>query len=281
MKKHKLIRVAVGLILCFGLFYGSPGKLTGQENTQPELPTIYQGASSGKFEIGIFYSFWSLDFIKSAFEGVLIENVADEISNEIISTVRDIDPLVFDRGYEEDMVVDTGGGNFGLELRYYPQGREGGFSFGLMFEKTKMRLTLEGSLRQNFSNGTYADTSSFGEVVMNPFFTTLSFKWDLKPDWIVTPYFTTGIGLAALNGTLVYNYSGEYKWGQINENIAGDEEQTLKEAEESMSVNLPNILPLLQFDIGVRAELAQHLVLKAEAGFWNGFILRFGIAGRF
>ena len=101
------------------------------------------------------------------------------------------------------------------------------------------------------------------------------------PHWPVSPYFVIGVGFGALQGEFGYNYTGTYTWTGPSEQIEDEDTKTLKEAEEEIDVNLPNIFPLLQAGFGLRIQLFPALHIKVEASFWNGFILRAGAAFRF
>jgi hypothetical protein len=132
-----------------------------------------------------------------------------------------------------------------------------------------------------FNDGSYAEMDAKGFVELNPLFTNLSFRWDIKPDWVVTPYIILGLGVAALNGEVSYEYEGTYYNSVGTDHYEDEDKRDIKEAEEDTDFNMPNILPLLQINIGVRAEIIPHLHLRAEAGIWDGFILRGGLAFRF
>lgn len=235
----------------------------------------------GKFEIEIHYSQWTLDFVKGIFESELRDRMGEEIGKEI-SKYLDNSHVDLERTtYEQELTVDTGGFNYGFELRFYPDGKNGSFSFGLSFEKTKMRLSTIGSVRQGFKNNTYAEVEAEGYIRLNPMSTNLSLRWDTKPNWIVTPYIVIGLGLAVLNGEVSYDYEGSYHSADAQERVKDSSIQSLKEFEESIDFNLPNVLPILQLNLGLRGEIFPFLHLRAEVGFWDGFLLRFGIAYRF
>jgi len=252
-----------------------------QVENETNIPSIIKKEKSGRFEIGFHSSLWTLDIIKSYFESAIGNEIGEEIANEMYKDIKGTHAYLNRSDYEEDLLFDSGGYNYGLELRYYPKGRDGAFSLGLSFDKARMRLTVEGPVRQNFSNGTYATADSLTEITLNPLFTNLSFRWDMVPHWRVTPFIILGIGIAAMNGEFNYNYSGLYKWGGSDENISDSQLKTIKRAEEDWDLNIPNIFPLMQVNVGVRARIISNLYIKAETGFWNGFILRAGISGRF
>ncbi len=256
--------------------------LQAEEGT--EVPLIFDEGIEGKIEIAVYYGRWSLNLFRGLFEDDLIKEISDEIQEEIISQVRDIrsDPDPIPSNFDQTFTFDSGGPNYGLEVRFYPQGRDGAFSLGFSLDKTKIRLTIQGDVEQKFTDGSSAEVKdALGEITLNPLFTNLSFRWDFKPGWRVTPYFVLGVGVAALNGEVRYDYIGSYRWSGFEQSVGESETSTVKEAEEDSDINFPNILPLLQMNLGVRAEIIPHLHLRAEAGVWDGFALRAGIAYRF
>lgn len=253
-----------------------------QVEPKAELPELLLSDESGKFEISVHFSMWTIDVIKGAFESRLEEELGDEIRNEITKIVKsDYNPGVVESNGEDDLTFDSGGHNYGLELRYYPKGRDGSFSLGLSIDKAKMRLTDQGNVRQSYQDGTYAVAEGKGEITLNPLFTTLNVRWDIIPDWFVTPFCVVGLGVAAMRGEVKYDASGSYNSTLGTYDVEVSEQKMIKEAEEDMSENIPNILPLLQLNIGARAQITDYLNLKVEVGFWDGFILRFGVSGRF
>jgi len=275
IKCKKIVISAACLLFLLNMTFAN------QVENETNIPSIIKKEKSGRFEIGFHSSLWTLDIIKSYFESAIGNEIGEEIANEMYKDIKGTHAYLNRSDYEEDLLFDSGGYNYGLELRYYPKGRDGAFSLGLSFDKARMRLTVEGPVRQNFSNGTYATADSLTEITLNPLFTNLSFRWDMVPHWRVTPFIILGIGIAAMNGEFNYNYSGLYKWGGSDENISDSQLKTIKRAEEDWDLNIPNIFPLMQVNVGVRARIISNLYIKAETGFWNGFILRAGISGRF
>jgi len=252
-----------------------------QEEPKVEIPHIFDNKVAGKLEIEVHFSLWTVDLLKGLFEDKLIDEMSDEIRRKISREVRESHAGLKDTGFEQNLAFDSGGSNYGLEIRYYPKGRDGSFSFGISFEKTHMRLSVQGSVTQQFENGTSAEVDAEGKIELNPFFTNLSFRWDMKPTWRVSPYFVLGFGVASLNGEVSYDYIGVYKWAGSDEEVGEADSKTLREAEEDFNTNIPNIIPLLQMNFGLRAEIIPHIHLRVEAGIWDGFILRGGVAYRF
>jgi hypothetical protein len=166
---------------------------------------------------------------------------------------------------------------------------------GLSFDKVTMRIYGEGNTLQKYDDGTYAEADGSGEVLLRPIFATLSFRWDFVPRWRVSPYYSMGVGLASVGKVkesgdainydktdhLTWEYDGRYVWVGPNYSISGSGRLTLKEAEEEGDFNIPNILPLISLNLGVRAEITPYLLLRGEIGFWDGIGYRLGISGRF
>jgi len=280
MKKKRMNKTFCLSVLW--LLFTLTGFLQAQEG-QPEfkLPELPKESNKGKFEIDVHYSSWSLNLIKSWFEEELNTSVAEEIRDQISLKVKKSHPFIFDKSIEQDFVFDSGGHNLGLEIRFYPKGPESPFSLGLSVEENVMRILIEGTMKQLFSNNTYAEGHVEASLVFKPILTNLSFRWDLVPRWIVSPYFVIGFGIGAMRGEIGYSYSSTYTWSGAPEEYEDDVLETLKEAEEDIEYNLPNIFPLFQLGFGVRAQILPFLHLKGEAAFWNGFVLRIGTALRF
>jgi len=253
-----------------------------QEEQEEELPRlIFDDGIAGKLEVDIHYGYWTLDVFKGLFEESLNDSLSDVVAKEIDIKINESGHSIARISNENSFVFGSSGSIYGLELRFYPGGLYSSFSLGISIEKTHMELMVEGPVTVQFNDGSYAEMDAVANVVMDPLFTNLSFRWDIKPDWVVTPYFVLGLGLASLNGEVSYNYNGTYYWAEGTENHQDEDVSDIKEAEEDTDFNMPNILPLLQITLGLRAEVIPHLHLKAEAGIWDGIILRAGLAYKF
>jgi hypothetical protein len=258
------------------------GVFAQQEGQEEELPRlIFDDGLAGKLEIDIHYGYWTLNPFKGIFEDDLTQELSNEIAKEIEIQIRDSGYNIAKINHNHTLAFGSSGSVYGFEVRFYPGGRYSSFSLGLSVEKTHMEAIVEGPVDVQFNDGSYAEMEAVGSVVLDPLFTNLSFRWDFKPEWVVTPYFVFGLGIAALNGEVSYNYSGDYYWAVGIERYEDEDTRDIKEAEEETDVNLPNILPLLQITVGVRAEVIPHFHLKAEAGIWDGIILRAGLAYKF
>ena len=249
---------------------------------QVSVPEVELKSSwTDKFEVEVHYAGWSLNLLRGLFEDDLKKELGEEIRKEITKEIQVSHPYISMTTEENSLAFDSSGSNYGLEIRFYPQGKNGVFSLGLSFEKTHMRIIVDGPVKQNFSNNTYAQVDAHGYVDISPFSTNLSFRWDFVPSWRVTPYFVFGLGIASLNGEIGYDYIGTYEWAGPQEEVSDSEVKDLKTAEEDFEFNIPNIIPIIQANLGVRAQIIPHLHLRLEAGIWNGIVFRGGIAYRF
>jgi hypothetical protein len=276
--KASVVGVPLTLLLLVQGFYA----LQTEQGT--EVPLVFDEGIAGKIEIAVYYGRWSMNLFKGLFEEKLFEKIEEEIREELLGQARSIskNPGISTSGFDQTFAFDSGGPNYGLEIRFYPRGKEGAFSLGFSLDKTKIRLTVQGDVRQDFNDGSYAEVKdALGEITLNPLFTLLNFRWDFKPKWRVTPYFVFGVGVAALNGEVRYDYIGSYRWQVFDQQIGESKTKAIKETEEDSDTNLPNIIPLLQMNLGIRAEVIPHLHLRAEAGIWDGFALRAGVGYRF
>ncbi|MBN1271009.1 MAG: hypothetical protein JXB26_01955 [Candidatus Aminicenantes bacterium] len=248
---------------------------------QLELSEKTKNWREGMLEIEVHYGQWTVDWVKSLFEGKLADELGGEIRKEMIRTVRKSHPSIVDTEHEDGLAFDSGGMNYGLEVRFYPKGREGAFSLGLSLERTEMRFTVSGTTKQIFSNATYAEVEAEAFVKISPISSNLSFRWDFKPSWRVTPYFVFGLGIAGFDGTMGYSYEGSYIWSGPEESIEDNDEKNIQDFEEEIEFNLPNIIPFLQLHLGIRGEILPFLHVRVEAGIWDGFVVRGGLAYRF
>lgn len=261
------------------VFVSAQSGFTQQEEELPRL--VFDNGIAGKLEIDVHFGYWTVDVFKGMFEESITDRMSKEIAKEIDIKINESGHNISRVSNNHSLVFGSSGSVYGFELRFYPGGQYSSFSLGVSIEKTHMEATTEGPVNVQFNNGSYAEMDAVANIVLDPLFTNLSFRWDFKPDWVVTPYFVLGLGVAALNGEVSYNYNGTYYYSGGTENHQDDDTRDIKEAEEDTDFNLPNILPLLQITLGVRAEVIPHLHLKAEAGIWDGLILRAGIAYKF
>jgi len=243
--------------------------------------TKLEKGKEGNWEIEVHYSLWTIDMIIGLVEGRVNEEAEEELSKEISKQITKNHITLKKDNYEQDLKLDSSGSNYGFGIRFYPKGKKGSFSLGLSFEQTKIKLSFQGQAKQEFKDGSYAEADAGGFFEASLFSTNLSFRWDMKPSWRVTPYFVLGFGLAPLKGNVSYFYSGSYYWAGPQESIEYSELKTLKELEEEIDYNIPSIFFILQMNFGIRGEILPNFYIRAEAGFWDGLLFRGGLAFKF
>ena len=254
-----------------------------RQTQEAKPPRLNWGGMAGKWEVDVHVSSWGVNPIKWAFESSVTDELGKGIRKEVSNQIKRSHASLTKSSYEESLAFDSSGSNYGLELRYYPGGRKGFFSLGLSFEKTKVRLQVKGPVKQNYTNGSSATVDSEAFLETSPFTTNLSFRWDFLPSRRVCPYFVLGFGVGSLSGTVGYSYTGTYNWEGYQESVTGSKVETFDEAEkeEDVTFNIPEVILLVQLNFGLKAEIYKGLTLKAEAGIWDGLILRGALAFRF
>lgn len=254
--------------------------------------------AQGKWEFGFHYSRWSLNIIKPWVEDSLADTVASDLKDKILDDIRADYPSLMERGYSQRTVFDSSGDNYGAEVRYYPGGGGGSFSVGFSIERTSMKvaipeaqttLDLEDSITH--MTGTFAGNAS-GEFLLKPLSFHLSLRWDIFPSAGLHPYITFGVGASTAKAIDTSTYSYEYDGtlsvpGGPSRSYADSESKTLRELideEEARGEDfvLPvNFVPFVQLNVGLKGRLTENLHLLVDAGVWDGFLLRAGLAFRF
>lgn len=272
MKIERLIRIV--LILGLMLIFFAPN-----------------ASAQGTFEFGFHYGRWSIDILRGIIEEGLSEGVESTFRDEFLTDIQQDYPSLTEVGYTQDVSFDSSGNNFGFEVRWYPGGRYSSFSFGFSVEKTSMTVSIPTvSAEMELSDGSSFEGSANAEFAMNPLAFLVSVRWDIIPTSAFHPYITFGLGGAT--GTALENGEFSYSWtGQLfvqgqTEIYEGSDTKTLMEwkdelEEEEEDLFLPSFIPFIQLNIGLKGEVTENIHLLADAGIWNGFLLRTGIAFRF
>ncbi|MGB7293972.1 MAG: hypothetical protein WBC70_00135 [Candidatus Aminicenantales bacterium] len=263
----------------------APPETRAQPQTDLEQQVIPEGIleeEGGYFEIEVHSAFWSVDPVKGAFEDTLTKKAAEEIREHLTDQLNSIygGTLAPSSPVEHSLSFNSEGYNLGFEVRYYPLGRRGSMSIGLSLEKTKIKLLMKGPVTQRYTDGSVATVEGDAHAETNPLTTNLSFRWDILPSWRITPYIVLGIGFGPLNGTAAYVYNGNYSRGGDQASISGEETKTFDEMREEEEIGLDRFI-LFHSAIGVKGRVYKDLMLKGEVGFWDGLILRAGVAYRF
>ncbi len=241
----------------------------------------YRERRGGHFEVEVHYSGWSLNPARGVFESSLEKRAANEIRDHLTDQLRatygsSLAPL----SHSSKLSLGSEGSNYGVEIRFYPLGYRGSFSLGLSFEKTHIKIPLEGEVTQRYADGSEATVEATAHIETNPTTANLNFRWDFVPSWRVSPYFVLGFGIGPLEGEARYNYAGIYQIGSEQRKVEGGETKNFDNLREEGDIKLDMFL-LLHAALGVKGEVFSGLLGKAEVGLWNGFILRVGLAFRF
>jgi hypothetical protein len=277
IKKHNTLFVLLGLLFV-------PFAFTQEQEPQMDLSdTVKKDSFAGKLEIGIHYGPWTLKPISNYFEDELLVEISKEVRKRVNDELSRLYPGVGDyvTGYEDALVFGSSGSNFGVEIRFYPKGKEGSFSLGFSVEKTKIKVKAEGPITQYYEYGVTSTVDGLGYITTNPLTMNLSFRWDINPAWRISPYFVCGFGLATLVGEVNYEWVGTYNWRNLSGQLSGSDTLTFQDVEWEFDENIPNIFYLIQLNLGVRARITPNVYLNAEAGFWDGMLFRAGVFYRF
>lgn len=234
--------------------------------------------------------------MRSFIEEGLGDALETGLKDSILEDIQSDYPNLEEADYSQEVTFDSSGDNYGFEVRWYPGGENGSFSLGLSIEKTTMKvglpeITASLELRDAITDetGSFSSTSS-GEFLIKPLSFHLSLRWDIIPSAVVHPYITLGLGAAtgtALEGARVlYSYSGDLVLpGQVPEHYEDSLNKSLKELKEDMEEEgedffLPGFVPFVQLNLGIKARVTDKIHLLVDAGIWNGFLLRGGVAVR-
>jgi hypothetical protein len=259
--------------------------------------------AQGKFEFSGHYGRWSVNIFKGMIESAIGDALETEFRDKLVANVQQDNPLFQLTQYHQVVRFDSGGPNYGFELRWYPGGEYGSFSLGFSYEKTTMKvgfpevavdLTLE---EQGTGQTGSMAANVHGEFLLKPSAVLVSFRWDIFPRGSFHPYITFGLGMAggsALDeGLLSYGYTADFNAPDINEHYEDEVSKTLKELKEEMEAEvdpetgepqeffLPNFLPFLQLHLGMKFTIVRKVQAFIDYGVLDGFLLRGGLAVRF
>ena len=257
-----------------------------------------QLSAQGHFEFGFHYSSWSLDVLKSLIEESINDVVEDSLKDEIINSIIEDRPGIEEIDYTQNISFDSGGNNWGFEVRWYPGGQEGSFSLGLSVEKSTMRVSLP-DLSVNLTlfdtdsgkSGDFQGDASGANFEVKPLSYHLHMRWDIVPRWKIRPFITFGFGLAGTSGVLKNSLLDISFTGTAT--IEGEEPdvydesvtKTLQEIKDEAEADgddfiFPSVLPFIQLNVGLKGEITPNLYVIFETGIFNGFVLRGGISIR-
>lgn len=254
------------------------------------LTLIPSLSAQGHFELSIHYSRWSIDILGDIIETAVSDAVESGLEDTISEDIKDEYGLNL-VSYSQTVEFDSSGHNYGAEIRWYPSGQYGSFSIGLSVEKTRMTVELaEITTDLEFSNNSNFQGTATGKFEINPLSFHLSLRWDILPSSSFTPYITFGVGAATFssieNDEISFSYSGELtRPGFAPETESGGETKTIGEIKDEIEAEdedfLPlSILPFIQLNLGLKGKITENIHLMVDAGIWNGFLIRGGLAIR-
>lgn len=259
--------------------------------------------AQGTVEFGFHYGRWSVDFLKSVIEG-LADDFIGQIKDNQLDRIRKDHPELREIGFQNDFSIDSGGPDFGFELRWYPGGEKGSFSLGLCVEKATLRfgiprvatsLQLEDE-RTRLQAG--FEASGGATVTSRPLAFLLTLRWDILPALRIHPYLTFGLGMAGetalLGTTMDYHFEGTLSnpdgtretirdagTKTVQQLMDEDRRRKIDEGSGEKPFSLPiNILPFVQLHFGLKGVITKNLHALVDFGILNGFLLRGGLALR-
>lgn len=220
--------------------------------------------STGKFEVGFHYSYWSIDIIAPVVEG----------------WTPDLENYDTEKG---KINFDSNGNNYGFEFRFFPAGKNGSFSIGLSYERNNFKATAAGEYTDTnpdpiqYPGVDKLEASADGNIELFPHSFNLSLRWELWSKARVHPYIGFGFGIGTLKkGRIWYHAEVTAYKGALSETEEEEEEQTLKEALDPLK-----FFPIVHLNFGVRGEIYDNLYLLGEVAVYDGLIFRGGLAYRF
>lgn len=246
-----------------------------------QIKLVRKEEKGGNFEVGVHYSFWSMNPLMGLFEKELNDRLSSALQTEIVKKLGTTHAGLVKSNFAPSLSIDSDGSNYGLEVRFFSRGRAGTFSLGLSFEKTHMKFSVTGQVKQEFTNGGYASVNAQAQVEARPFSTNISFRWDLFSASRISPYFVLGCGFAPLKGEFSYSYSGNYEWQGYQEKLEDAQTKNFDQLSEDIDFDIPKNIIVIQINLGIKALITKDIYLLAEAGIWDGFLLRAGMAYRF
>jgi hypothetical protein len=254
-------------------------------------------AQGGHFEFSGHYGRWSLNLLGNTAEKLLNDATEDEFQNSILENIQEDYPGLSTTSYEQAIVFDSSGEDFGAGFRWYPGGRRGAFSLGVSVEKSSFKVLPTATLLMALQDGGTLETAAFNgtaeaSAIIKAMSFLLTLRWDLFPTKAIHPYITFGGGIStakALDDSYVsYSYTGQLSGDAVTtpEDYTGGETKTLRElrdealADEETNFPIPNFLPFIQLNLGLKVHLTKSIHLFVDAGVFDGLMATAGLAIR-
>lgn len=251
--------------------------------------------ADGHLEFNVHYSYWTLNVVRGLVEKMVSDTLESDLKDRFLEKIQADYPTLAESGYQQDVNFDAPGHNLGFELRFYPGGRGGAFSLGLAVEQTTMKISFPSvNARLDLIDLNLNQTATFngqasGEFIIKPLSFHLNMRWEFLPSKVVSPYLTIGAGISTSKSFFDARYSYQYSGtltlpDSSTEQYSDSDSQTLRQIKDdrlAKGKDFPlNFLPVLQFNLGLRARLSRALNLVADVGIFDGFLFRGGLSFR-
>jgi hypothetical protein len=251
--------------------------------------------ADGHLEFSVHYSRWTLNVAKGLVENMVSNALESDLKDRFVQKIQEQHPTFVESGYSQNVVFDAPGNNVGFELRFYPGGRKGGFSLGLAVEQTTMKVSFpEVSANLQMTDENSGQAASFqglahGQFVIKPLSFHLNMRWEILPSKVISPYFSIGAGISTsrsfLDASYEYAYTGTLTLpDNSTEQYSESDSKTLRQIKDERLAegkNFPlNFMPIVQLNFGLRARISRMVNLTLDAGVFNGFLFRGGVAVR-
>jgi hypothetical protein len=253
-------------------------------------------AQGGHFEFGGHYGRWSLNILGNTAEKLLNDAIDTELRDRILETIQEDYPNLLLDTYTQSLVFDSSGDDFGAGFRWYPGGHRGSFSLGVSVEKSSFKVLPTAAAAMTLHDSGTSATASFdgtadASAIIKAMSFLLTFRWDIFPTKAIHPYITFGLGVSTAkaldDSTLAYEYSGQLAGSAVTpETVSGSETKTLRElrdealADEDTNFPIPNFLPFVQLNLGLKVRLTKMVHVLVDVGFFDGFMASAGLAIR-
>ncbi|HSA97218.1 MAG TPA: hypothetical protein VLJ16_14275 [Acidobacteriota bacterium] len=253
-------------------------------------------AQGGHFELSGHYGRWSLNLLGSTAEKLINDTIDTELRDRILETIQGDHPNLTLTAYDQSVTFDSSGDDFGASFRWYPGGHHGSFSLGVSIEKSTFKIQPLAAARMDLQDqgtletATFQGTASASAIIKATSF-LVTFRWDIIPRAVIHPYLTFGGGISTSkaldDSSVAFAYTGQLSGGSIpTETVEGSESKTLRElrdealADEENDFPVPNFIPFLQLNLGLKVRLMKSVHLFVDAGVFDGFMASAGIALR-
>jgi hypothetical protein len=252
-------------------------------------------AQGGHWEFNGHVGIWTLNVLKGTATGFLNDAAEDHLRDKILESINDVFPALGSSDYRQDLVFDSSGSDLGVGARWYPAGRHGSFSLGLSIEKSVFKIEPTAEVQMDLQDSETSQTAVFndsaaGTARIEALSFLLTVRWDILPTKAVHPYITFGGGISTSraldDSSVAYTYTGLVTGSGLGETpISGGESKTLRQlkdeaGDEEEDISLPNFLPFVQLNLGLKVRLTRMLQMFVDVGVYDGFMATAGLAVR-